>query len=96
MDGLQGHAVEIRRNLVYSEGLGLFESCDIIENLCNWTIYGITKRKQQARTNELLGILDLNTRTPHRVHAIVRSACGRRQHGHGLLTRRESYCWMSV
>jgi ABC-2 type transport system ATP-binding protein len=55
------HGVEIRRNLgVLPEGLGLFESLTIIENLMAiGPIYGLTKRETEARATNLLGIFEL-------------------------------------
>jgi len=53
--------VEIRRNLgVLPEGLGLFESLTVIENLMAiGPIYGLTKNQTAARAADLLGLLDL-------------------------------------
>ena len=55
------HGVEIRRNLgVLPEGLGLFESLTVIENLMAiGPIYGLTKRETEKRATDLLGILEL-------------------------------------
>lgn len=59
--GFRDHGVEIRRNLgVLPEGLGLFESLTIIENLMAiGPIYGLTKRETEARATDLLGIFEL-------------------------------------
>ena len=59
--GFRDHAVEIRRNLgVLPEGLGLFESLTVIENLMAvGPIYGLTKSETVARAADLLGLLDL-------------------------------------
>jgi ABC-2 type transport system ATP-binding protein len=59
--GLRDHAVSIRRNLgVLPEGLGLFESLTVIENLMAvGPIYGLTKSETGARAADLLGLLDL-------------------------------------
>lgn len=59
--GYWDHAIKIRRNLgVLPEGLGLFESLTVIENLMAiGPIYGLTKRETEARTTNLLGLLDL-------------------------------------
>jgi ABC-2 type transport system ATP-binding protein len=59
--GFRDHAVEIRRNLgVLPEGLGLFESLTVIENLMAvGPIYGLTKSETAARAADLLGLLDL-------------------------------------
>ena len=59
--GYRDHAVEIRRNLgVLPEGLGLFESLTVIENLMAvGPIYGLTKSETAARAAGLLGLLDL-------------------------------------
>ena len=55
------HGVEIRRTLgVLPEGLGLFESLTIIENLMTvGPIYGLTKSETADRSADLLGLLDL-------------------------------------
>jgi ABC-2 type transport system ATP-binding protein len=60
--GFWDHAIEIRRNLgVLPEGLGLFESLTVIENLTAiGPIYGLTKNETKARTTNLLGLLDLS------------------------------------
>ena len=59
--GFWDHAIEIRRNLdLLPEGLGLFESLTVIENLMAiGPIYGLTKNETRARTTNLLGLLDL-------------------------------------
>ena len=59
--GFWDHGVEIRRYLgVLPEGLGLFESLTINENLmATGPIYGLTKSETKARTANLLGLLDL-------------------------------------
>lgn len=63
IDGLsfREHAVKIRRSLgVVPEGLGLFESLTISENLMAiGPIYGLTKRETAARLTNLLALLDL-------------------------------------
>jgi len=55
------HGVRIRRNLgVLLEGLGLFESLTVIENLMAvGPIYGLTMSETAARAADLLGLLDL-------------------------------------
>jgi len=55
------HGVRIRRNLgVLPEGLGLFESLTVIENLMAvGPIYGLTMSETAARAADLLGLLDL-------------------------------------
>ena len=55
------HGVEIRHNLgVLPEGLGLFESLTVIENLMAvGPIYGLTKSETAARSEHLLDLLDL-------------------------------------
>jgi ABC-2 type transport system ATP-binding protein len=59
--GFRDHGVEIRRNLgVLPEGLGLFESLTVIENLMAvGPIYGLTKPETAARAADLLGLLEL-------------------------------------
>ena len=59
--GFRDHGVEIRRNLgVLPEGLGLFESLTVIENLMAiGPIYGLTKSATATRAADLLGLLDL-------------------------------------
>ena len=59
--GFQDHRVEILRNLgVLPEGLGLFESLTVIENLMAiGPIYGLTKSETTTRAANLLGLLDL-------------------------------------
>jgi ABC-2 type transport system ATP-binding protein len=59
--GYRNHPVEIRRDLgVLPEGLGLFESLTIIENLMAiGPIYGLTKSEAKARATNLLELLDL-------------------------------------
>lgn len=59
--GFRDHGVEIRRNLgVLPEGLGLFESLTVIENLMAvGPIYGLTKRETADRAANLLGLLEL-------------------------------------
>lgn len=61
--GLSFHdrAEEIRRCLgVVPEGLGLFESLTLLENLIAiGPIYGLTKRETEARATNLLNLLDL-------------------------------------
>ena len=59
--GFRDHGVRIRRNLgVLPEGLGLFESLTVIENLMAvGPIYGLTKSETAARAADLLGLLDL-------------------------------------
>jgi ABC-2 type transport system ATP-binding protein len=59
--GFRDHGVGIRRNLgVLPEGLGLFESLTVIENLMAvGPIYGLTKSETAARAADLLGLLDL-------------------------------------
>jgi ABC-2 type transport system ATP-binding protein len=59
--GYSDHATEIRKNLgVVPEGLGLFESLTIIENLTAiGPIYGLTKIDTEVRANNLLELLDL-------------------------------------
>jgi len=59
--GFGDHGVAIRRNLgVLPEGLGLFESLTIIENLLTvGPFYGLTKSETTARATSLLEFLDL-------------------------------------
>jgi ABC-2 type transport system ATP-binding protein len=59
--GFRDHEVRIRRNLgVLPEGLGLFESLTVIENLMAvGPIYGLTKSETADRAADLLGLLDL-------------------------------------
>ncbi len=59
--GFRDHGVEIRRNLgVLPEGLGLFESLTVIENLTAvGPIYGLTKPQTAARAADLLRLLEL-------------------------------------
>jgi ABC-2 type transport system ATP-binding protein len=59
--GFRRHGVSIRRNLgVLPEGLGLFESLTVIENLMAvGPIYGLSKSDTAARSEDLLGLLDL-------------------------------------
>ncbi len=54
-------AMKIQKNLgVLPEGLGLFESLTIYENLTAiGPIYGLTKSETEARTKDLLTLLDL-------------------------------------
>jgi ABC-2 type transport system ATP-binding protein len=54
-------AIDIQRDLgVVPEGLGLFESLTVIENLTAiGPIYGLTKSETAARANSLLALLDL-------------------------------------
>ncbi len=59
--GFRDHGVIIRRNLgVLPEGLGLFESLTVIENLMAvGPIYGLTKGETAVRAADLLRLLDL-------------------------------------
>jgi ABC-2 type transport system ATP-binding protein len=59
--GFRDHRVEILRNSgVLPEGLGLFESLTVIENLMAiGPIYGLTKSETATRAADLLGLLDL-------------------------------------
>lgn len=59
--GFRDHGVSIRRNLgVLPEGLALFESLTVIENLMAvGPIYGLTKSETAARAADLIGLLDL-------------------------------------
>jgi len=68
---LRDHRVEILRNLgVVPEGLGLFESLTIIENLMAiGPIYGLTKSETAARAANLLALLDLT----HGRHTVARN-----------------------
>jgi len=62
--GFGDNGVEIRRSLgVLPEGLGLFESLSIIENLMAiGPIYGLTRRETEERATNLLELLDLTRR----------------------------------
>ncbi len=59
--GFRHHGVRIRRNSgVLPEGLGLFESLTVIENLMAvGPIYELTKSETVDRAADLLGLLDL-------------------------------------
>ena len=63
MGGLsfRDQGVKIRKKLgVVPEGLGLFESLTVIENLMAvGPIYGLTQRETRARSGDLLELLDL-------------------------------------
>jgi ABC-2 type transport system ATP-binding protein len=59
--GFRDDGVRIRQNLgVLPEGLGLFESLTVLENLMAiGPIYGLTKSETAARAADLLGLLEL-------------------------------------
>ena len=69
--GFRDHGVRIRQNLgVLPEGLGLFESLSVIENLMAvGPIYGLTKSETADRAAALLGLLDLT----QGCHTVVRN-----------------------
>lgn len=73
IDGLafRDHGVSIRRNLgVLPEGLGLFESLTVIENLMAvGPLYNLTKGETVARAEDLLALLDLI----HGRHTVARN-----------------------
>ena len=83
--GFRDHGVEIRRNLgVLPEGLGLFESLTVIENLMAvGPIYGLTKSETAASSSGPARTARSYTRTPHRCTQLFVRHAEEDRLGHG-------------